>query len=95
MKKLWQALEDSADCLEYVETLPRLGYRFMMSVEWVREGNPPNVVTMASPEGPPLPHLVASPIPHRRRLGVKAVAALAGLAVAAGAILLFESQAEG
>jgi DNA-binding winged helix-turn-helix (wHTH) protein/Tol biopolymer transport system component len=44
VRKLRQALEDSAENPKFVETLPRLGYRFMVSVEWapgesVRKGN--------------------------------------------------------
>src|SRR6266700_2234298 len=34
VKKVRQALDDSAERPEYVETLPRLGYRFMIPVEW-------------------------------------------------------------
>src|SRR5271169_5937886 len=35
VKKLRQALEDSAEKPEFVETLPRVGYRFLVPVEWV------------------------------------------------------------
>src|SRR3954470_7071898 len=35
VKKLRQALEDSAERPEFVETLPRVGYRFMVPVEWI------------------------------------------------------------
>jgi Tol biopolymer transport system component/DNA-binding winged helix-turn-helix (wHTH) protein len=35
VKKLRQALEDSADHPKFIETLPRFGYRFMIPVEWV------------------------------------------------------------
>ena len=35
VKKLRQALEDSAECPEFVETLPRVGYRFIVPVEWL------------------------------------------------------------
>jgi DNA-binding winged helix-turn-helix (wHTH) protein len=34
VKKLRQALEDSAERPRFVETLPRIGYRFMVPVEW-------------------------------------------------------------
>jgi DNA-binding transcriptional MocR family regulator len=34
VKKLRQALEDSAERPRFVETLPRVGYRFMVPVEW-------------------------------------------------------------
>jgi DNA-binding winged helix-turn-helix (wHTH) protein/Tol biopolymer transport system component len=34
VRKLRQALEDSADNPKFIETLPRLGYRFKAAVEW-------------------------------------------------------------
>ena len=34
VKKLRQALEDSAEHPRFIETLPKLGYRFMVPVEW-------------------------------------------------------------
>jgi DNA-binding winged helix-turn-helix (wHTH) protein len=59
VKKLRQALEDSAEAPEYIETLPRVGYRFLVSVEW-EEGNAvrraSSVVTMPLPASQPGPH---------------------------------------
>src|SRR6516162_4062991 len=37
VKKLRQALADPADRPKFIETLPRIGYRFLVSVEWVTE----------------------------------------------------------
>jgi DNA-binding winged helix-turn-helix (wHTH) protein/Tol biopolymer transport system component len=37
VRKLRQALEDSAEDPKFIETIPRLGYRFMASVEWAPE----------------------------------------------------------
>src|SRR5215472_3540236 len=37
VKKLRQALADPADRPKYIETLPRIGYRFLVPVEWVTE----------------------------------------------------------
>ena len=37
VKKLRQALTDSADHPKFIETLPRIGYRFLVPVEWVTE----------------------------------------------------------
>ena len=37
VKKLRQALEDSAEHPKFIETLPRSGYRFMIPVEWVTD----------------------------------------------------------
>ncbi len=53
VKKLRQALEDSAEHPKFVETLPRIGYRFITAVEWVsdvRDNHPlPRVVAIAPP----------------------------------------------
>ncbi|HEY2121574.1 MAG TPA: winged helix-turn-helix domain-containing protein, partial [Candidatus Acidoferrum sp.] len=35
VKKLRQALDDSADHPKFIETLPKYGYRFMIPVEWM------------------------------------------------------------
>ena len=35
VKKLRQALEDSAEHPKFIETLPKYGYRFMIPVEWM------------------------------------------------------------
>jgi Tol biopolymer transport system component/DNA-binding winged helix-turn-helix (wHTH) protein len=39
VKKLRQALEDSAEHPKFIETLPRYGYRFMLPVKWVIGNN--------------------------------------------------------
>lgn len=48
VKKLRQALEDSAEHPKFIETLPRYGYRFTVPVEWVTGSSgkisPSNVV---------------------------------------------------
>jgi Tol biopolymer transport system component/DNA-binding winged helix-turn-helix (wHTH) protein len=52
VKKLRQALEDSAEHPKFVETLPRIGYRFINTWEWVSQvsDNPlPRVVAIAPP----------------------------------------------
>jgi Tol biopolymer transport system component/DNA-binding winged helix-turn-helix (wHTH) protein len=43
VKKLRQALEDSAERPKFVETLPKIGYRFLVPVEWGADasGNSP------------------------------------------------------
>ena len=38
VKKLRQALEDSAEHPKFVETLPKIGYRFIAPVQWVPDG---------------------------------------------------------
>jgi len=58
VKKLRQALEDSADQPKFVETLPKIGYRFMVPVEWTVDANVPGrasrVVSIA-PARPAMP----------------------------------------
>ncbi|MGC2060891.1 MAG: winged helix-turn-helix domain-containing protein, partial [Candidatus Sulfotelmatobacter sp.] len=44
VKKLRQALCDSAEAPRYIETAPRLGYRFIATVEAIRESKPQPVV---------------------------------------------------
>jgi len=42
VKKLRQALDDSAESPRFVQTLPRIGYRFMLPVEWAINGHNTN-----------------------------------------------------
>ena len=53
VKKLRQALEDSVESPRFVETLPKIGYRFTVPVEWVPEPGSNNpgrrVVEIAAP----------------------------------------------
>jgi Tol biopolymer transport system component/DNA-binding winged helix-turn-helix (wHTH) protein len=52
VKKLRQALEDSAENPKFVETLPKIGYRFIAPVEWVGDEsrrNPPGRVVPIGP----------------------------------------------
>jgi eukaryotic-like serine/threonine-protein kinase len=51
VKKLRQALCDSAEKPRYIETIPRLGYRFIAPVEFVAEKT-------QSPEAPPQPQVL-------------------------------------
>ena len=68
VKKLRQALEDPAEHPKFVETLPRIGYRFITTVEWVsdvRDNNPlPRVVSIA----PPGPVTVTQELPPGREV---------------------------
>jgi DNA-binding winged helix-turn-helix (wHTH) protein/Tol biopolymer transport system component len=97
VKKLRQALEDSADNPRYIETLPRVGYRFMIPVEWAagREGLPshPNVVVMATPEVA-VPHLVAAANPKKGGWKLAAAIVVSGIAVAAGIVALLNRSDE-
>lgn len=67
VKKLRHALKDSAECPKFVETLPKIGYRFLVPVEWVadevRDHPLPPTVTTAPPLTAVRP-LVATASPH-------------------------------
>src|SRR3954447_5657940 len=64
VKKLRRALEDSAESPRFVETLPKIGYRFMVSVEWAADvtgSNPqPRVVAIAPPRPAAVPSRASS-----------------------------------
>jgi Tol biopolymer transport system component/DNA-binding winged helix-turn-helix (wHTH) protein len=93
VKKLRKALQDSVENPKFIETVPKVGYRFLVPIEWVTE-----------PETEPLPRtdlpspIAAPPAEDRRRL--RASSAVAMAVIAAGAIalvllyaLLFRSKA--
>jgi Tol biopolymer transport system component/DNA-binding winged helix-turn-helix (wHTH) protein len=64
VKKLRQALEDSAEHPRFVETLPKIGYRFIVPLEWETDasGNSPlaHVVPIAPPGPTAVPPVSAS-----------------------------------
>ncbi len=64
VKKLRRALEDSAESPRFVETLPKVGYRFIFQVQWVVDGSgnnaPPNVVSISQPRPTIVPSAAAS-----------------------------------
>jgi Tol biopolymer transport system component/DNA-binding winged helix-turn-helix (wHTH) protein len=96
VKKLRQALEDSAENPQYVETLPRVGYRFIMPVEWVVGGGlakgAPHVFVMASPDAT-TPHLVAVPPQKKSRWKLRIAGAVSAIAVAFGLVALLRLPA--
>jgi len=61
VKKLRRALKDSAESPRFIETLPKVGYRFMIPVEWTSElsGNLPQPRLV--PIAPPRPAVISSP----------------------------------
>ena len=95
VKKLRQALKDSAEESKFVETLPKIGYRFIVPVEWVAEAHnnsaSQRVVAIAPPGSTPVPTVQAttpSSRESRRRLQIALVAiGLLILAVAGGYLL--------
>jgi len=78
VRKLRQALEDSAEHPKFIETLPKLGYRFMVPVEWVIGNNGKSALPLVEPIAPPEP---TPPVPRHWKL--KAALALAALAAVA------------
>jgi Tol biopolymer transport system component/DNA-binding winged helix-turn-helix (wHTH) protein len=83
VKKLRQALEDSAEHPKFVETLPKFGYRFMIPVEWVTGNDGRSALPTVKPIAPPEPApLVSPPPPVKRHWKLKVALALAALAVA-------------
>ena len=71
VKKVRQALEDSADHPKFVETLPKIGYRFMVPVAWAADEG-----KVVPPAPTPIPDPIP-PVPWWRRRGVIAVVACA------------------
>ncbi len=68
VKKLRQALEDSAEGPKFVETLPKIGYRFIAPVEWVADqsrGNPLQRVVPIGPGPTVVPPIAPSEKQHR------------------------------
>jgi Tol biopolymer transport system component/DNA-binding winged helix-turn-helix (wHTH) protein len=80
VKKLRQALEDPADHPKFIETLPRIGHRFLAPVEWVTEDsqkrNSAKSVDSVTAGG----MAVASPS-KRRSIGLSSVVNLRWMAV--------------
>src|SRR5215469_15994570 len=54
VKKLRQALEDSAESPNFVETVPKIGYRFIIPVEWIANGYGERALNSAVPSASPL-----------------------------------------
>src|SRR5438270_7730723 len=59
VKKLRQALADSAEHPKFVETLPKLGYRFIAAVDWVPDDNRNNLRPRVVPIAPAVPKVVS------------------------------------
>jgi TolB-like protein/DNA-binding winged helix-turn-helix (wHTH) protein/Tfp pilus assembly protein PilF len=86
VKKLRQALCDSAEAPRYIETAPRLGYRFIAAVEVLPEKKPQSLVE-AEPAASLSP-VVISDAPPRARLN-RSVFALAFLVVVVLAVVWY------
>jgi len=85
IKKLRQAFGDSFDNPKFIETLPKVGYRFLVPVEWVRDmeqkaGSDPGPGGMTGQD--------AAPTRPKYRT---AAAVVAGLALGMAAYFLYQS----
>jgi Tol biopolymer transport system component/DNA-binding winged helix-turn-helix (wHTH) protein len=60
VKKLRRALTDSAESPGFVETLPKVGYRFMIPVEWTADPGGSNSLSRVVAIAPPKPTAVPS-----------------------------------
>jgi Tol biopolymer transport system component/DNA-binding winged helix-turn-helix (wHTH) protein len=83
VKKLRQALGDEADKPSFIETLPRIGYRFLAPVD----GN-----TAQSAEAPPPTPATTPPPPRWRSRSVLFLVALAVVIVLAGVLIVIREQ---
>lgn len=77
VKRIRVALGDSAEAPRYIETLPRIGYRFLQPVMEVRDGDQSLPTARAAPTVP-------KPLPRSRRV---AAAVLAAVGAAVGIVL--------
>ena len=98
VKKLRQALEDSAESPKFVETLPRIGYRFLIPLEWVQDNSSRNSLPAVIPIAAPKPTLVpplatVGDVPRPAWWRFVPVAIVLFLLVIGGAYL-FRSRAE-
>jgi Tol biopolymer transport system component/DNA-binding winged helix-turn-helix (wHTH) protein len=89
VRRLRDALNDSADAPKFIETLPRRGYRFVGQIHANAPTEPPTVEPIPPPPavgGAPLPSTgEPSPVTSRtRRWPIVVVAAAAALALAVG-----------
>ena len=99
VKRLRDALGDSADTPRYIETVPRRGYRLVAAVD--REdsatGEPRPEPAVPAPEptssGPP-PKADSAPVRGRRRLALVAASLIAAVALAALVSVNYRRQAQ-
>src|SRR5215831_5344224 len=80
VKKLRQTLGDSVETPQFIETLPKFGYRFMVPVTWVPDG---------THRSTPLPMSVPRPNPTDTRWDRKTQVAVAlAIVIVSGAVIL-------
>jgi len=93
VKKLRQALEDSAEHPRFIETLPKFGYRFMVPVEWVGGNNVGSALLHVEPTSPPEPTpVVPRPPPVQRYWKLTAAVAVLVLAAVVSLVSLWNEN---
>ena len=85
VKKVRQALEDSAERPTFVETLPKIGYRFLVPVEWTSDEGGKRAQHSVVPIAPPGPIPVPQPMAPKRNWGRTSAIAFLAAAVSASA----------
>jgi DNA-binding winged helix-turn-helix (wHTH) protein len=88
VKKVRQALEDSAENPKFVETLPKIGYRFIAPVEWVAKPASKHALHSVVPIAPPGPMPVLQPISPKSRWKLMSAIVLFAVAVTSTAVFL-------
>lgn len=83
VRKLRTALDDSAEHPQFIETLPKVGYRFIVPVEWAAEDNGGNGLRHLQTQVP-----TAAPPPPKLRWKLKVAASVAAVAVIASVVAL-------
>lgn len=94
VNRIREALSDSAETPRFLETLPRVGYRFLVPVERVAEpeSSPSGVVSGPPPVEIPSTVSAAPEVPGKRRLFLRlAIAACVLIVLAAGALLAYRA----
>jgi Tol biopolymer transport system component/DNA-binding winged helix-turn-helix (wHTH) protein len=81
VRKLRQALEDSAEHPRFIETLPKLGYRFMIPVEWRNGSDGTGTFSVDEPNAPPTSEPVSPTTPRKAHWKVKATTVLAAVVI--------------
>jgi Tol biopolymer transport system component/DNA-binding winged helix-turn-helix (wHTH) protein len=87
VRRLRQALEDSGDNSRFIETLPKVGYRFIVPVEWLTRAGDRHGLHSVVPIVPPAPTAVPQPRTAEREWKLILFAALVTLT--AFAVLTF------
>jgi Tol biopolymer transport system component/DNA-binding winged helix-turn-helix (wHTH) protein len=92
VKKVRQALEDSAERPTFVETLPKIGYRFLIPVEWTSDVGGKRELHSVVPISPPGPTPVPQPMAPKRSWGLTSGIALVAVAVSASAVFMVKEN---